>query len=152
MAKVNEETMWNPIEKAFGQARDLNEQAVRFARDTADEVRNRSEAALDTAREHSEAALQSARERSESTLKAVRTNLEQAQRTFEEQTGSFDFLRLPEFARKQLESLEEEVRKRLNTLTKSLDIANTKDVNALRRKITSLEKKVNELTREKRAA
>ncbi len=152
MAKRQAEKTWNPIEKAFGQARDLNEQAVRFARETADEVRNRSEAALETAREHSEAALESARQRSEHTLKAVRSNLEQAQRNFEEQTSSFSFLQMPEFARKQLETLEGEIRKRLNSLTKSLDIANSRDVDTLRRKVSSLEKKVNELSREKRAA
>ncbi len=130
MSKHNDETIWTPFEKAIDQARDLNDQAVKFARDTADDVRDRSER----------------------TLKLVRTNIEKAQKDFEKQTNDFELGKLPEVVRTQLQSIEDQLRKGVETVAKSLDIATTRDVDALRRKLSNLEKRVAELTRESAAA
>lgn len=130
MSKSNEETIWTPFEKAFDEVRDLNDKAVKFARETADDVRDRSE----------------------KTLKLVRKNIDEAQKNFEKQTSEFELGKLPEVVREQLQDIEAQLRKGVETLAKSLDIATTREVDALRRKVSNLEKRVAELTRESAAA
>lgn len=141
MSKAKEETIWTPFEKAFDQARDLNDQAVQFARDTAEEIRDRSEAAVEQARK-----------RSERTLKLVRRNIEDAQKTFEKQTNQFELGKLPEVVRDQLDAIEQQLRKGVETLAKSLDLATSREVDTLKRKLSNLEKRVSELSRESAAA
>ncbi len=141
MSKANDDTMWTPLEKAFDQARDLNDQAVRLARETATDLRRRSDQAVKTARKQSE-----------HTLKLVRKNIEDAQKTIEERTSSLGFGMLPDLVQEQLDRVEASLRKSLLSLVKSFDIATSRDVDSLRRKVTSLEKKINELTRESAAA
>jgi len=141
MTKTKQDTIWTPFEKALDQARDLNEQAVRFARQAADDLRSRSEAALEDARK-----------RSERTLKLVRTNIEDAQKTFEKQANQFELGKLPEVVRSRLDSVEQQLRKGVEAVARSLDIATTREVDALRRKLSNLEKRVGELTRESAAA
>ncbi|MBM4269248.1 MAG: hypothetical protein FJ144_22015 [Deltaproteobacteria bacterium] len=127
--------------------RDLNRQAQRFARDTADEVRNRSEAAL-----------KDARKRSEKTLRLVRDNFETAQKRLEKQTDRLglgklpELTKLPELAKKQLSEIEEQLRQGVEWAAKALQIATEHDLDALRRKVAALEKRVSELTRESAAA
>ncbi len=130
MSKSNQETVWTPLEKALDQARDLNDKAVQFARETADDVRDRSER----------------------TLKLVRTNIEEAQKNFEKQSNEFELGKLPEVVRTQLQTIEEQVRKGVEAVAKSLDIATTREVDALRRKLSNLEKRVAELSRESATA
>ena len=130
MSKNTEETIWTPFEKAIDQARDLNEQALLFARETADGLRDRSER----------------------TLKLVRNNIEEVQKNFEKQTGEFELGKLPEVVRTQLQTIEDQFRKGVETVAKSLDIATTREIDALRRKLSNLEKRVTELTRESAAA
>merc|ERR1711939_51067 len=130
MSKAKQENIWTPFEKAVDQARDLNEKAVRFARETADDVRGRSER----------------------TLELVRTNIEEAQKNFEKQANEFDLGKLPEVVREQLQTIEAQFRKGVETVAKSLDIATTREVDAMRRKLSNLEKRVAELTRESAAA
>lgn len=130
MSKANEETIWTPLEKAIDEVRDLNDKAVKFARDAADDVRDRSER----------------------TLKLVRKNIDDAQKNFEKQTSEFELGKLPEVVREQFQSIETQLRKGVETVAKSLDIATTREVDALRRKLSNLEKRVTELTRESAAA
>lgn len=130
MSKAKEETIWTPLEKAIDQARDLNDKAVKFARETADDVRDRSER----------------------TLELVRNNFEEAQKNLEKQANEFDLGKLPEVVREQLQTIEDQFRKGVETVAKSLDIATTREVDALRRKLSNLEKRVAELTRESAAA
>ena len=130
MSKAKEETIWTPFEKAIDQARDLNDKAVKFARETADDVRDRSER----------------------TLELVRNNFEEAQKNLEKQANEFDLGKLPEVVREQLQTIEDQFRKGVETVAKSLDIATTREVDALRRKLSNLEKRVAELTRESAAA
>ncbi|MDG2307769.1 MAG: hypothetical protein P8R42_24580 [Candidatus Binatia bacterium] len=130
MSKNTDETIWTPFEKAIDQARDLNDQAVQFARETADDFRDRSER----------------------TLNLVRNNIEEAQKNFEKQTEEFELGKLPEVVRTQLQTIEGQFRKGVETVAKSFDIATTREVDALRRKLSNLEKRVTELTRESAAA
>ncbi len=130
MSKAKEETIWTPLEKAIDQARDLNDKAVKFAREAADDVRDRSER----------------------TLELVRNNFEEAQKNLEKQANEFDLGKLPEVVREQLQTIEDQLRKGVETVAKSLDIATTREVDALRRKLSNLEKRVAELTRESAAA
>jgi len=141
MPKAKENTIWSPLSDALEQARELNRQARRFARDTADEVVNRSEEALKVARK-----------RSERTLRLVRENIETAQKRIETQTDQLGLGKLPEMARKQLSDLEEQLRQGVERAAKALQIATDRDLEALRRKLTALEKRVNELSRESAAA
>lgn len=141
MAKAKENTMWAPLSDALEQARDLNRQAQRFARDTADEVRTRSEAALKVARR-----------RSERTLRLVRDNIETAQKRLEKQTDSLGLAKLTDLARKQLSEIEEQLRQGVERAAKALQIATDHDLDALRRKVAALEKRVSELSRESAAA
>ena len=143
-----EQTRWNPLEKAFGQARDFNDQAVQFALDTASDLRQRSEAAIESARQSSEAALQSARERSEDTLRVVRDNLENAQKNIEEQAETFDLVGLRKSVQDQVEGLEKRLRGGVLAMAKSMDIATAKEIDSLRRKVLQLEKRITELTRD----
>ena len=88
--------------------------------------------------------------RSKRTLKLVRNNFDEAQKNFEKQTTEFEFEKLPEMVRTQLRSIEGEVRKAVVAVAKSFDIATTSEVDALRRKLSNLEKRVSELRRGKR--
>ena len=54
--------------------------------------------------------------------------------------------------RTQLQTIEDQFRKGVETVAKSFDIATTREVDALRRKLSNLEKRVTELTRESAAA
>lgn len=130
MSKTKEETIWNPLEDALDQARDFNEKAVKFAREAADDVRDRSER----------------------TLKLVVSNIEEVQKNLEKQTQDWEIGKLPEAVRSQLQTIEAQVRKGVETLAKQFDIATSRDVDALRRKLSNLEKRVAELTRESAAA
>lgn len=141
MAKAKENTMWSPLSDALDQARELPGKAQRLARETAEEVRTRSEAAL-----------KDARRRSERTLRLVRENIETAQKRIEKQTDRLGLGALSEIARKQLSEIEEQLRQGVERAAKALQIATEHDLDALRRKVTALEKRVSELSRESAAA
>ena len=116
-----------------------NLRAQKIARQTADEVRNRSEAAL-----------HAAQQRSERTLKVVRKNFATAQKAIEDQTDQL--AKLVETVRRQLRPVEEQIQGGIERIAKSLSIATESDLDSLRRKLTSLEKRVAELAKESRAA
>ncbi|HZR84343.1 MAG TPA: hypothetical protein VFD92_24815 [Candidatus Binatia bacterium] len=141
--KAHEQSFWAPftgaVEQASERAKDLNKQARKIARRTADELRSRSEAAI-----------QAAQHRSERTLKIVRKNLTNAQKALDVQSDQLT--RLIESARRQLGPLENELRRRFEAVARGLNLALDEDVEALRRKIASLEKRVSEIARESKAA
>jgi hypothetical protein len=140
-------TLWTPLQEAVTQARSLDKRARKLARETADELYTRSEALFTSAQK------QSAR-----TVKSVRKNFETALETIESRTVRFSDV--PEWARKQID----EARKQLNdaetqllkgveTVARGLHLAVDRDVDALRRKLNQLEKRVGELAeRESKAA
>lgn len=140
-------TMWTPLQDAVTQARTLDKRARKIARETADELYTRSEALLTTAQK------QSAK-----TVKSVRKNLETALETIESRTVRFS--EVPDWARKQLDEArkqlsdaEAQLLKGVETVARGLHLAVDKDVDALKRKLHQLEKRVGELAdRESKAA
>ena len=142
-----ETTLWTPLQDAVSQARSLDKRARKLARQTADEIYTRSEALLT-----------SAQKRSAKTVKSVRKNLESALETIEARTVRFS--EVPDWtrkqlddARKQLAEAETQLRKGVETIARGLHLAVEKDVDALRRKLNQLEKRVAELSdRESKAA
>jgi uncharacterized phage infection (PIP) family protein YhgE len=140
-------TMWTPLQDAVTQARTLDKRARKIARETADELYSRSEALLTTAQK------QSAK-----TVKSVRKNLETALETIESRTVRFS--EVPDWARKQLDEArkqlsdaEAQLLKGVETVARGLHLAVDKDVDALKRKLHQLEKRVGELAdRESKAA
>ena len=148
MAKAKEEMAWNPLEKVIDQAREYNDQAVKFARDTAEEVRTRSEAAVEEARKQSQQTLKLVQEN----IKEAQKSFEKAQKDFEKSAGTFDLERLPEYVRAPLASIEKRLRKAVSGYAKGLDLATTRDIEALKRKVSALEKRVGELARGSEAA
>lgn len=142
MSTKTESSLWTPLQDAVARARTLDQRARKFAKEAADEVYDRSEALLT-----------SAQKRSAKTVKSVRKNLESA-------LESIDFPEVPEWARKpldearkQLAEAETQLRKGVEALARGLHLAVDKDVDALRRKLSHLEKRVSELTeRESKAA
>jgi polyhydroxyalkanoate synthesis regulator phasin len=139
--------MWAPLQEAVTQARGIDKRARKLARQTADDLYNRSEALLTSAQK------QSAR-----TVKSVRKNLESALETIESRTVRFS--EVPDWARKQLDEArkqlseaETQLLKGVETIARGLHLAVDKDVDALRRKLHHLEKRVGELAeRESKAA
>ncbi len=129
---------WAPLEDAVAQMKEFDEKARRIVRDTAEEVRTRSEQAIDDAREQTE-----------KTLKLVRKNLDDARGTIEERTGEWP--KLPEFFEKQLEALQKEFLASVAKLAKSLRLSTDRELDSLKRKVSALEKKVNELASQKAA-
>ena len=137
---------WTPLQDAVAQARTLDKQARKIAKQTADELYSRSEALLTQAQK-----------RSAKTVKTVRKNVEAALETIESRTVRFSDV--PEWtrkqldeARKQLSDAEVQLRKGVETVARSLHLATDKDVDGLRRKLSHLEKRVNELAGESKAA
>lgn len=146
MTTKTQPTVWAPLQDAVTQARNLDKRARKLARETADEIYSRSEALLTSAQK------QSAR-----TVKSVRENLETALETIESRTVRFS--EVPEWARKrvddarkQLGDAEAQLLKGVETIARSLHLAVDKDVDALRRKLHQLEKRVVELSGESKAA
>ncbi|MFP6663350.1 MAG: hypothetical protein VCC00_04015 [Deltaproteobacteria bacterium] len=139
---AHEETKtWAPLEEAVAQMKEFDEKARQIVRDTAEEVRTRSEKAIDDAREQTE-----------KTLKLVRKNIDNARGSIEERTGEWpEWTKLPEFFEKQLESLQKEFLVTVEKLAKSLRLSTDKELDALKRKVSALEKKVNDLTSQKAA-
>ena len=134
-------TAWAPLDGAMAQMKELDEKAREMVRTTAGEVRNRSEKALDDAREQTE-----------KTLKLVRKNLDDARESIEERAGVWpDFLTIPPFVEKQVESLQSEFLKAVSNLAKSLRLSTKSEVDALKRKVSSLEKKIAALAEDKAA-
>lgn len=132
---AKEEKSWAPLDEAVAQMREFDEKARQVVRETADEVRSRSEKAIDDARGQTE-----------KTLKLVRENIDQAREQIEERTGDWaDLGRLPEYLGEQLETLQKEFVATVNRVARSLRISTDKELDALRRKVSQLEKKVNEL-------
>jgi hypothetical protein len=134
-----ENTLWAPLQDAVSQARSLDKQARKIAKQTADELYSRSEAILT-----------SAQKRSAKTVKNVRKNLETALETLESRTVRFSDV--PEWARKQLDGArkqlsdaETQLLKGVETFARGLHLAVDKDVDALRRKLVQLEKRVGEI-------
>jgi archaellum component FlaC len=80
----------------------------------------------------------------------VRSNLATAQRSIEQQTDQLN--RLSEIARDQVKTLQDELQKLVEAVARSLQLATERDVESLRRKVSNLEKRVNELARESAAA
>jgi archaellum component FlaC len=136
---ASETNLWAPLNEAVDQAKQLNKRAQKIAKQTADEVRSRSEAAI-----------HAAQQRSERTLKLVRKNFAHAQKAIEDQTDQL--AKLLESVRRQLKPVEEQLQKGVERLAHSLNIATESDLDALRRKFASLEKRVAELAKESRAA
>jgi len=140
-------TLWTPLQDAVTQARSLDRRARKLARETADDLYSRSEALLT-----------SAQKQSAKTAKSVRKNLETALETIESRTVRFSDA--PEWARKQLDDArkrlndaETQVLKGVETIARSLHLAVDRDVDALRRKLNQLEKRLGELAeRESKAA
>lgn len=132
---------WAPLEDAVAQMKEFDEKARRMVRDTAEEVRTRSEQAIDDAREQTE-----------KTLKLVRKNLDDARDTIEERTGEWPaWPKLPEFFDKQLEALQKEFLGSVAKLAKSLHLSTDRELDSLKRKVSALEKKVNEIASQKAA-
>ena len=134
-------TSWAPLDEAVAQMKELDEKAREMVRTTADEVRNRSEKALDEAREQTE-----------KTLKLVRRNLDDARESIEVRAGGWtDYFTVPPFVEKQVESLQAELIKAVGTLAKSLRLSTRGELDAVKRKVTQLEKKNAALSEEKAA-
>jgi polyhydroxyalkanoate synthesis regulator phasin len=57
-----------------------------------------------------------------------------------------------EDARRQVRPIEEQLLRGVESVARSLNLAVERDVEALRRKITTLEKRINEIVRENEAA
>jgi len=134
-------TSWAPLDDAVAQMKEFDEQAREMVRTTADEVRNRSEKALDDAREQTE-----------KTLKLVRRNLDDARESIEVRAGGWsDFFTVPAYVEKQVESLQAELIKAVGTLAKSLRISTRGELDALKRKVTQLEKKLAAISEDKAA-
>jgi len=134
-------TSWAPLDDAVAQMKEFDEKAREMVRTTADEVRNRSEKALDDAREQTE-----------KTLKLVRRNLDDARESIEVRAGGWsDFFTVPAYVEKQVESLQAELIKAVGTLAKSLRISTRGELDALKRKVTQLEKKLAAISEDKAA-
>lgn len=161
----SEPSFWSPINDAVVQAReqakDLNRHAKKLARRTAEELRSRSETVLTAAQERSEAVitaaqkrseavLNAAQKRSESTLEVVQRNVASAQKAFEERGDQL--ARLLDAVRRQLRPIETRLRKGTEQLARGLNLAVESDVDALRRRVHTLEKRLGELTQESKAA
>jgi uncharacterized FlaG/YvyC family protein len=146
MSSKTETSVWTPLQDAVAQARSLDKQARKIAKQTADELYSRSEALLTQAQK-----------RSAKTVKTVRKNVEAAIETIESRTVRFAdvpewALKQVDEARKQLADAETQLRKSVEVVARGLHIALDKDVDGLRRKLASLEKRVNELAGESKAA
>jgi hypothetical protein len=131
--------VWTPLRDAVAQARTLDKQARKIAKQTADELYSRSEALLTQAQK-----------RSAKTVKTVRKNVEAALETIESRTVRIADVR--DWARKQLNEAETQLRNGVEVVARGLHIALDKDVDALRRKVSHLEKRVTELSGESKAA
>ena len=134
-------TSWAPLDEAVAQMKEFDEKAREMVRTTADEVRNRSEKALDDAREQTE-----------KTLKLVRRNLDDARESIEVRAeGWSGYFAVPTYVEKQIETLQAELIKAVGTLAKSLRISTRGELDALKRKVTQLEKKIAALSEDKAA-
>jgi polyhydroxyalkanoate synthesis regulator phasin len=139
MSSKTETSVWTPLRDAVAQARTLDKQARKIAKQTADELYSRSEALLTQAQK-----------RSAKTVKTVRKNVEAALETIESRTVRIADVR--DWARKQLNEAETQLRNGVEVVARGLHIALDKDVDALRRKVSHLEKRVTELSGESKAA
>jgi len=139
MTTKSQTTVWTPLQDAVSQARGLDKRARKLARETADDIYTRSEALLAAAQK------QSAR-----TVTSVRKNLEAALETVESRTVRFS--EVPDWARKQISDAESQLRRGVETIARGLHLAVDRDVDALRRKLHQLEKRVGELAGESKAA
>lgn len=139
MSSKTETSVWTPLQDAVAQARTLDKRARKIAQQTADELYSRSEALLTQAQK-----------RSAKTVKAVRKNVEAALETIESRTVRLSDV--PDWTRKQLSEAESQLRKGVEVVARGLHIALDKDVDGLRRKLSHLEKRVNELSGESKAA
>ena len=139
MSSKTQTSLWTPLQDAVAQARTLDKQARKIAKQTADELYSRSEALLTQAQK-----------RSAKTVKAVRKNVEAALETIESRTVRLSDV--PDWTRKQLSEAESQLRKGVEVVARGLHIALDKDVDSLRRKLSHLEKRVNELSGESKAA
>ena len=146
MSTKTETSLWAPLQDAVAQARTLDKQARKIAQQTAGELYSRSEALLTQAQK-----------RSAKTVKTVRKNVEAALETIESRTVRFS--EVPEWAKKQLDDArkqlaeaETQLRKGVEVVARGLHIALDKDVDGLRRKLAHLEKRVNEIAGESKAA
>jgi uncharacterized protein YhaN len=138
---IESNTTWAPLDDAMAQMKEFDEKAREMVRTTADEVRNRSEKALDDAREQTE-----------KTLKLVRKNLDEARESIEERASVWpDFLAVPTYVEKQVETLQSEFLKAVASVAKSLRLSTRHDLDALKRKVSQLEKKVAALSEDKAA-
>lgn len=121
---------WAPLDDAVAQMKEFDVKAREIVRSTADEVRNRSEKALDEARQQTE-----------KTFKRVRKNLDDARESIEERAGVLpDFLNVSPYVGKQIEALQSEFLKAVASLAKSLRLSTRSELDALKRKVTQLEK------------
>ena len=121
---------WAPLDDAVAQMKEFDVKAREIVRSTADEVRNRSEKALDEARQQTE-----------KTFKLVRKNLDDARESIEERAGVLpDFLNVSPYVGKQIEALQSEFLKAVANLAKSLRLSTRSELDALKRKVTQLEK------------
>ena len=139
MSSKTETSLWTPLQDAVAQARTLDKRARKIAKQTADEFYSRSEALLTQAQK-----------RSAKAVKTVQKNVEAALETLESRTVRLSDV--PDWARKQLTEAETQLRKGVEEVARSLHIALDKDVDGLRRKLSHLEKRVNELAGESKAA
>jgi polyhydroxyalkanoate synthesis regulator phasin len=133
-------SIWTPINHAFDRAKNINKEAQKIARKTVAEVRERSEAALTAAQKRLP----------EGTVQDVRKRLVAARKSFEKQADQIT--QVIEEARKQVRPLEEQLLRGVESVARSLNLAVERDVDALRRKVSTLEKRVNEIVRETEAA
>jgi len=144
MEKKATASLWTPInetfDRAFDRAKSLNKQARKIATKTVTEVRERSEAALSAAQKRLP----------QTAVQDVRKRLVAARKTIEEQADQIG--KLFDEARKQIHPLEEQLLRGVESVARSLNIAVERDVDALRRKVSTLEKRVNEMVRENEAA
>jgi polyhydroxyalkanoate synthesis regulator phasin len=136
MAKAVNDSIWTPLTDAVDRARALNDEATKLARRTVADVRGRTEAALKEAQKRSRSTLKVVRKQIASATSSVENTVEQ-QRT--------QIADLVEGLRKQLKPVEDSVIQAIEKLAKNLNLATGRDVDSLRRKLTSLERRVNDL-------
>ncbi|MBM4242868.1 MAG: hypothetical protein FJ148_03520 [Deltaproteobacteria bacterium] len=146
MSSKTETSIWAPLQGAVAQARTLDRRARKIAQQTADELYSRSETLFTEAQK-----------RSARTVKAVRKNVAAALETIDSRTRRLSDVpdwawQQLEGARKQLSDAEIQLRKGVEVVARGLHVALDKDVDGLRRKLSHLEKRVNELSGESKAA
>ncbi len=130
---------WAPMSDAVERARELQGRAERLVEDTARTLRSQSEAAI-----------QNVQARSEATVKIVRDNFATAQKAVESQADQFS--RLLDLFRQQIDLLEENWKAIVERTAQRLEIATHGDLENLKRKVTTLERKLSELTHSTHAA